>query len=240
MRTLVQRVLDAMYPPFCVFCNQLLSMEEWDQGVCIACEKEIPFLVGNKCEFCGRELQVGTVCHTCLEFKPVFARGSAAFSYEELRDTIFRFKFDGVKGCGRVFGRFMAEFMLKYHEEWIHEIDCITEVPLHIKKEKERGFNQVDILCKNISEYTGVVYEKGILTRVKKTIPQNTLSAKERYDNLNNAFISKNCEGKHILLVDDIFTTGATVNACSRVLYRAGAKKVSVFCLAVTETGKSY
>ncbi|WP_312070920.1 ComF family protein, partial [Anaerotignum propionicum] len=117
----------------------------------------------------------------------------------------------------------------------IEEIDFLTGVPLHAHKQKERGFNQAEILCQSISLYTEIPYEKDILTRTKETIPQSKLSAKERHKNIKNVFIAQHCSDKCVLLVDDILTTGATLNECSRALYREGAKKVEVFCLSVTE-----
>ncbi|WMI80827.1 ComF family protein [Anaerotignum sp. MB30-C6] len=235
MKSLIQGFLNVLYPPYCVICGALLPMGEWEKGLCSSCGGKIPFLTGNRCKFCGRQLEIGEVCHSCLEHRPVFARGVSAFDYEVLRDGIARFKFHGVKGDGKVFGRLMAEFILLYHEGWIKEIDFMTEVPLHRQKEKERGFNQADILCKSISHHTGIVYEKNILTRTKATTPQSKLSAKERHENLKNVFVAKDCADKRILLVDDIFTTGATLNECSRALFRSGAKTVSIFCLSVTE-----
>jgi len=235
MKRWVEGFLNVLYPPYCVLCGELLPMEKWETGLCCDCGGDIPFLRGNRCNFCGRALEHGEICHTCLEHRPVYEEGCSAFDYEVLRKGIARFKFDGSKKDGQIFGRLMAEFLLANHEEWLREIDIMTGVPLHIHKERERGFNQAEILCKSISTHTGLVYYKGILTRTKETVPQSKLSAKERQENLRNVFVAQNCEGKQILLVDDILTTGATLNACSRALYRAGAKKVSVFCLSVTE-----
>ncbi len=235
MKSFVQGFLNVLYPPYCVLCGELLPMEEWDRGICKDCGSSLPFLKGNRCKFCGRELKHGDICHTCLEYRPVFAEGIAAFDYEVLREGIARFKFDGARKDGEVFGRLMAEFLLADCEDWLQEIDFMTEVPLDTHKKKTRGFNQAEILCKSISAQTGLVYHEGILTRTRETIPQSKLSAKERQTNLRNVFTAKDCGGKHILLVDDILTTGATLNACSRALYRHGAKKVSVFCLSVTE-----
>jgi ComF family protein len=234
MKKYLQRFLNVLYPPYCVLCGELLPMEEWENGICKSCGEKIPFLTGNRCKFCGKELQFGQICHSCLENSPVFKRGISAFYYETVKDGIARFKFDGAKEDGKVFGRFMADFLLSFHEDWIDEIDFMTNVPLHALKEKERGFNQADILCNSIHEITGISYQKNILTRTKETTPQSKLSAQERKMNLRNVFTAKDCEGKCVLLVDDILTTGATLNECSRALYRQGAKRVEVFCLSVT------
>ncbi|KXL52025.1 ribose-phosphate pyrophosphokinase [Anaerotignum neopropionicum] len=234
MKSFVERFLNVLYPPYCVLCGELLSIEEWEMGLCKSCGENIPYLKGNRCKFCGKELEFGEVCHSCLENNPVFERGISAFYYEALKDGIARFKFDGAKKDGKIFGRLMGEFLRSYHKDWIEEIDFMTSVPLHPLKEKERGFNQAEILCSSIHESTGIGYQKNILTRTKPTTPQSKLSAKERRENLRNVFTAQNCEDKCILLVDDILTTGATLNECSRALYRQGAKKVEIFCLSVT------
>lgn len=235
MKSFIQGFLNVLYPPYCVICGELLPLEDWGKGLCERCRVNTPFLSGNRCKYCGKELQIGDVCHSCLEHRPVFDCGISAFDYGLLRDGIARFKFDGAKGDGTIFGRLMAEFLCSNHQDWVEEIDFMTGVPLHIHKEKERGFNQADILCKSISETASIPYEKNILTRTKATTPQSKLSARERHENLKNVFEAKDCTDKQVLLVDDIFTTGATLNECSRALYRAGAKKVMVFCLSVTE-----
>lgn len=235
MKNFMQGFLNVLYPPYCVLCGQLLPMEDWKDGLCKSCGEKIPYLEGKRCKFCGRTLVVGDVCHSCLENPPVFERGISAFDYDVLRDGIARFKFDGARDDGKIFGRLMADFLLSYHKDWIEEMDCITGVPLHVHKEKERGFNQAEILCKSISQYTEIPYEKNILIRTKDTTPQSKLSARERQQNIKNVFTAHACADKRILLVDDILTTGATLNECSRALYREGAKKVEVFCLSVTE-----
>lgn len=235
MKDFIQGFLNVLYPPYCVLCGQLLPMEEWKDGLCKPCADSIPYLLGNRCGFCGRTLEWGDICHSCLENRPVFERGISAFDYEVLRDGIARFKFDGSREDGKVLGRLMADYLLSYHKDWIEKIDFLTGVPLHAHKQKERGFNQADILCKSISLHTGIPYQKDILARTKETIPQSKLSAKERHKNIKNVFIAQNCSDKCVLLVDDILTTGATLNECSRALYREGAKKVEVFCLSVTE-----
>ena len=109
----------------------------------------------------------------------------------------------------------------------------IIPVPLHPKKEKRRGFNQTLLLCGAISEKTGIPVLENGLRRKKDTAPQSLLSVEERKENLRDVFeAAAGVEGKRILLVDDIFTTGTTCNECARALYRAGAAGVCVFCLA--------
>lgn len=149
---------------------------------------------------------------------------------------IARFKFQNDSYSGEVLAGLMAEFAKKESLD-LDWVDVMTAVPLHPIKRRERGFNQVDILCKRLSKDLGVTYQEEVLRRTRHTTPQSRLSINERRQNIKDAFVAKDCEGMHILLVDDIFTTGSTANACAKALYRAGAKEVRVLCLSVVQDG---
>ena len=131
----------------------------------------------------------------------------------------------------------MADDLMRYHEELLVKSDVMVSVPLHEKKEKNRGFNQTHILFEKFSEKTGLVFRKGGLKRTRETIAQSELDPEERKLNLKDAFrATEDFTGKRVLLVDDIFTTGTTCRECAKELYRAGAKEVMVFVLSVAGT----
>jgi competence protein ComFC len=116
-----------------------------------------------------------------------------------------------------------------------HSLDLLIPVPLHTQRLRERGFNQALLLVKELSRRTGIPYRKTILQKKKPTIPQVNLSGTEREKGLRGAFQVIGKEellGKSVLLVDDVYTTGATVNECSKVLLRGGAERVNVLTLA--------
>lgn len=232
---LVQAVFNLFYPPYCVICGELLPTSEWENAVCAVCGQDIPFTKGRKCACCGRELAYGTHCGFCLEREPVFSRADAVFRYDLMRESIARFKYHGAREDGKALGRLMAQYLQMYHADWIAETDYLAAVPLHTDKLRARGFNQADILCKSIAARTGLPYRAGLLTRTQKTAPQSSLSVAERWENVRDVFRAEPCQGAHILLVDDILTTGSTLNACSRALLRAGAAEVTAFCLSVAE-----
>ena len=112
----------------------------------------------------------------------------------------------------------------------------MTEVPLHPNKLRFRGFNQAEILCEGLAKETGMYHVPGVLERRVDTLPQSSLKAAQRKENLKNVFgVAKKeaIEGKRILLLDDIFTTGTTLQECTRTLLRAGAAAVRIYCLSV-------
>lgn len=238
MNRFAEMLLEFFFPSQCVICGRLLPLEQKDKGICMDCADDIPFLLGRQCEKCGRTLEKQAFCHRCaLEDFP-FSKGIAAFSYEVMRESISCLKFRGFRHDAEALGSLMAFYLQRVHEDWIEWADYMTAVPLHAKKEAHRGFNQADRLCRVLAEKTGIAYVPNLLERRVYTKPQSSLTAKQRRDNLKDVFAfmeGQDVAGKHILLVDDIFTTGTTMKECTRVLLRAGAAEVRVFCLSVVE-----
>ena len=226
-----ERLLALFFPPRCVVCGEILDMAERDGFLCGIC-KEVPYFSKGKCLHCGGETKEAGFCEVCLKGF-AFDAGCAAFPYDEVRKAIHLFKYDGDKRIGEGLGELMASFLLQEYPHLAEEIDVMVSVPLHAKKEKFRGFNQTHILCEKIAEKTGIVFQKDGLVRKRETIAQSELNPEERRLNLKDAFgTTADFTGKHVLLVDDIFTTGTTCNECARELCRAGAKTVRVFTLS--------
>ncbi len=155
-------------------------------------------------------------------------------AYEgSLQEAIHRWKYEGKTYLTPFFAEWMAEGLNGYWD--LNALDLLIPVPLHRKRLRERGFNQVLLLVKEISSRTGIPYRKTILQKKKPTIPQVTLSGLERERELRGAFHvigREELKGKSVLLIDDVYTTGATVNECSKMLRRGGAKRVDVLTLA--------
>lgn len=234
--TALERFLYILFPPYCVICGKRLPFGgKEEKRLCAHCRANTPYLGEDVCEVCGKPSVSGGLCEQCLLHSPVFEKAAAAFIYDDVRDGIARFKYRGGKIDGDTFGQLMVEYLQLYHKDWLREIDVVTPVPLHPKKERRRGFNQSGVLCEWISEICEIPYEEDVLQRIKNTKPQSKLHGDKRTQNIHGVFTAKDCAGKSVLLVDDIFTTGATANECSRVLYRNGAKKVFVYCLSHTK-----
>jgi len=155
-------------------------------------------------------------------------------AYEgSLQEAIHHWKYEGKTNLTPFFAEWMAEGVERYWEPDF--FDLLIPVPLHPQRLRERGFNQALLLVKELSWRTGIPYRKTILQKKKPTIPQVNLSGAEREKGLRGAFHVTGKEelvGKSILLVDDVYTTGATANECSKVFSRGGAKRVDVLTLA--------
>ncbi len=232
MKKLLERAADLLFPPRCALCGEVLPVKDRVGGLCRACREEIPFFPEDRCPRCGGKTDTGGFCEACL--RPfAFESACAAFPYEKVRTAIHLFKYRGGKSFGEGLGRLAAEYLRQTHTELLSGVDVMIPVPLHSKKERRRGFNQTILLCRAVSVETALpLCERGLLRR-KDTTPQSLLSPAERKENLRGVFVvNADVAGKRVLLVDDIFTSGATCGECARALYRAGAESVRVFCLA--------
>lgn len=225
-----------IFPPRCAICGEVLTTREWEGFLCAVCAEKIPYLSVGKCPFCGMETKGSGFCGDCL--KPfAFSSACGVFAYTTVRKAIHLYKYDGGKGLSVGMGTLMAEYLKREQRHLLEQTELLLSVPLHPKKEKRRGFDQTELLCRRIAMQTGLSYEKAVLRRKKDTVAQSKLTMEERKKNLKNVFeVTADVRGKHLLLVDDIFTTGTTCNECAKALLRAGAKSVAVCCLAVAGT----
>lgn len=236
MKGLKEHLLEFVFPPRCAICGSLLPLEQEERLLCPDCLAHPPFLSGERCRLCGREIENDVLCHRCRHTDFLFQAGTAAFSYEIMREEIAVFKFHGYRREGERLSHLMAEFLRKNHPEWITWADVLTEVPLHPNKRRFRGFNQAELLCQGLAAETGMEHVPAVLRRHVDTLPQSSLKAEQRRENLKHVFsVAKPeaVEGKQIVLLDDIFTTGATLQECTRTLLRAGAAAVRIYCLSV-------
>lgn len=185
---------------------------------------------GPSCSKCGTPLvsDLSLTCGECHKNEPAFDKAQCFGLHEgALQKAISLFKFHGIK---RLSYPLSEKILLKQ----LPQADMLLPVPLHKKRLKYRGFNQSALLGKYIAQRSGMPLTLNTLVRIKNTIPQVGLSAVDRELNIKNAFdviSEEKVKGKKIMLVDDVFTTGATVRECSRVLKRAGAEKVYVVTL---------
>lgn len=158
-----------------------------------------------------------------------------ALGYYEgpLQETIHRWKYEGKTSLTPFFGQWMAEGLLRFWDPPC--FDVLIPVPLHVKRLRERGFNQALLLAREVSRRTGISYQKRVLRKKKPTVPQVNLSGVDRERGIRGVFHlvgSEKLEGKSVLLIDDVYTTGATVNECAKILLAGGAERVDVFTLA--------
>lgn len=238
LKKILYELSDWVYPQKCVICSDILPLQQKEQ-ICKNCKETIPWILPPVCQKCGRPLEGEySLCERCQQESFAFERGFAVFPYDKVRSSIAHFKFKGIKGDGIALGNIMAQYLLQYHAEIVKEIDFIFPIPMFLKKKKARGFNQAEVLAKQLEKQINIPCVIDNLVRIKNTIPQNQLGAEQRKANIKDAFEirdKKAIEDKTILLIDDIFTTGNTINECTKELMKWGAYKVFFYALAVVD-----
>ncbi len=238
MHPFIERLLQFFIPPQCPFCQKFLP--EGEKGICTDCLSEIHWIEPPFCSLCGTPyVSQGIMdhpCGGCSTKKRYFTIARSIGAYEgSLREAIHRWKYEGKTFLTPYFGQQMVEGLSRYWDP--KEVDLLIPVPLHKNRLRERGFNQALLLVREIHSRTGIPYLKRTLRKRKPTPPQVNLSGLERERGVKGAFeitAGDKIVEKSILLIDDVYTTGATVNECAKVLLEAGAKRVDVLTLART------
>lgn len=231
----VARVVDWVLPPQCLACGAIC---ERHGGLCPDCWEEADFLGPPWCFCCGLpfELQMpeGALCGACLRDPPVFTRARAAMAYDDLsRRMILGLKYGDRADMAPAF----AEWLGRAGHDLILDADWITPVPLHWMRLFRRRFNQAAELARLTAREHDRPYAPDMLLRRKRKQSQAGLSASQRRRNVQGVFTlnprwKERVKGQRVLLIDDVFTTGATVTACTKVLKRSGAAAVDVLTLA--------
>jgi ComF family protein len=238
MRFIIERLFQFLLPSQCHCCEKFL--DEGQKGICSDCLAEIHWIEPPFCSVCGTPFVSKEVrshpCMSCLTKRKYFTMARALGAYHGfLQEAIHRWKYQGKVTLTPFWGEWMTEGLYRYWDP--KHLDLLIPVPLHKERLRDRGFNQALLLVKELSHRTGIPYRKRLLQKIKPTLPQVNLSGTEREKGVRGSFQivgTKDLEGKTILLVDDVYTTGATVNECSKVLLAAGAERVDVFTLAHT------
>jgi ComF family protein len=232
----------SLFPGNCRLCNAPLARIR-RIPVCEVCQQAIHSLEGSVCSICGERLLGEPAperrCLECIRFARPFARAVAYGSYEgELRALIHLLKYQRVRPAAAVLGRMLAESVAGLLEESTDGSAVVIPIPLHRAKQRQRGFNQTELIARAMVEHLyvpGLKLEVSVLRRCRMTESQTGLTRSQRRRNVRGAFTIQNpgtIAGRDILLVDDVFTTGTTVSECARLLRRAGAARVWVATVA--------
>lgn len=237
---LVQELVLFIYPPTCAGCGQPLHSDQ-SEPFCPDCLRTLDLISEPYCPVCGvpysTEIPNPHLCGDCLGGIHYFDRARSTGYYRgSLREVLHRFKYGGRSSLARPLAQMLTA--PGKHLSQLHKIDCIIPVPLHPKRLRQRGFNQASLLARRLGSALKIPVNYGSLKRYRWTEPQTGLSRRQRAANVKGAFSLKAAErvrGKGILLVDDVLTTGETVNQCVRVLKKdGGAKEVVVLTVART------
>ncbi|MFW6132009.1 MAG: ComF family protein [Candidatus Aminicenantaceae bacterium] len=226
------------FPSFCQICSSLLESNQ-EKVVCQKCfNKLFSNSLPSYCLYCGRFFDSSIephLCSECLNNYPPYSLHRSCGIYEgNLRNVILLFKYRQYKILGKRLAHF-AEYVLRDDEKLWWDTDIILPVPLHPKRERQRGFNQAQVIAKELSKRIEIEFLDGCLIKKKNNPPQTYLQAENRRKNVQGVFQvsgKEKLKGRTVLLVDDVFTTGSTIHEGSRVLLESGATEVKALTLA--------
>jgi len=232
--------LDMLFPPRCLKCG---GETDATGGLCADCWPKITFLTPPHCACCGQpfpyEVGEGALCGACMQGAPNYERARAVFAYgEESRALVLSFKHADATHAAPSYGRWLA----RAGAELLADAELVVPVPLHRRRLFMRRYNQAALLAHAVGKIADRPVGADVLLRVKATTPHVDMGRLARLRNVAGAFAlhpawKERISGKRILLVDDVYTTGATVGGCAAVLKRGGARAVDVLTLARVVSG---
>ena len=228
-KTYCEAALSLVFPIKCAVCDCIDT-----KYICENCTSKFQVLGDQICRICGAP-SLTDKCRNCINDPPSFTSARAVAVFEnELRTAIHAMKYYGIQPVAKELSEMMINFALA-HPAFFSKVDLIIPVPIHIRRERLRGFNQAVLLAEPLSRALSIHMDKKALVRNKSRRPQVDLTREQRIANVQGVFTVRYPEvvrGKNIMLVDDVLTTGSTADSASRELLKAGAKSVCVFTAA--------
>ena len=222
-----------LFPSRCPICDKVRPIG--GGKICIHCEKTLSIVTTPFCMKCGKALEDETreYCKDCSTVNHEYNQGRAVFLYPSIRKSVYRLKYKNRKEYAEYLGWKMAQVCGKALKEWAP--DALVPVPLHDKRMQKRGYNQAELLAKELGKYLHIPVNTSLVKRERNTKPQKALDITGRQNNLKNAFKIKqnNVKLKTIVIIDDIYTTGSTIDAIARELKAAGIQRVYYVALAI-------
>ena len=235
----LQRLLDLFFPRRCVLCDRILPMMPAGvvQPVCPECKKGLSYVREPFCMKCGTPLKLDQkeYCADCLRTQHHFTGGRAVFVYTgPMKESMYRFKYSG----RREYADFFAKEALRTQGRWLSRIrpDCVIPVPLHRKKLRKRGYNQAEDFAAALAHQAHAHVDTHLVRRIRNTTPMKGLSAADRKKNVNGAFSVDEDRlqyfgYKRILIVDDIYTTGSTIDSIAKALTHEPDREIYFLCI---------
>lgn len=225
--------LKLLWPETCPFCGKV-----WREGVCPACAAAIKRLELKepRCMQCGKPVRKTEeeYCRDCVHTYHHYDRGSSIWLHKPpVSTSIYRFKYQNQRSYGEYYAKKLAEHCGRFIRAW--NPDLIIPIPLHAVRRRKRGYNQAEILAVQLGKLTGIPADTEGLVRIRSSSPQKQLGSWERRQNMNNVFeISRNfTPDTSILLIDDIYTTGNTIDAAAQRLKKSGVENVFFLTISI-------
>lgn len=232
-----EELISFVFPRRCPVCDEILFTGSY---ICEDCRRKISFMKEPVCKRCGKTLEQERqeYCSDCMRKKHYFVQGKAVFEYqEEMKKSMYRFKYSNKREYADYYGL----EAVRLYGAWIkrREIEAIVPVPMYIWKKRRRGYNQAEVFANRLGQLLQLPVECNLVKRIRNTRPQKELNDVGRKENLKKAFkiVPNIVKYKKILLIDDIYTTGCTIDAVAEVLLKAGVKEVYFICICI---GRGY
>ena len=231
----IEKAVNLVYPRRCPVCDDLVPIE--DGLICKECVLKIKYIKTPKCRKCGKQLYDENVifCMDCEKKKHNYDFGYALYDYRSMNRSIYRFKYNKRSEYAKYYAKDICENLGRELKE-LHA-DALIPVPLHQSRQVMRGYNQAEVLAKELAKLTGIPCYSNLIKRVKNTVPQKELDDRERQNNLKKAFHipSDVVKLNKTIVVDDIYTTGSTIDAVAKELRQHGVEKVYYLTLCIGE-----
>lgn len=226
-------VLQVFFPKTCPICDKVLG---YGKEICDTCAAKIHFIEEPRCKKCSKQLgnSEQEYCMDCSRSRHIYKKGIAAFAYDDvISKSIYRFKYYNRRTYAQYYGLAIAERYGSEIADW--GADVIVPVPIHEKKRIKRGYNQAELIAAILGSRLGIKTDNSYLVRIANTKPQKEMEKAERKKNLEKAFkiVENVVEYKKIILVDDIYTTGSTIDECARTLIAGGTQEVYFVSLSI-------
>lgn len=224
---------ELLFPRRCVVCDDITDRP--GESVCRECVKKIVYIKDPCCMKCGKGLshEEQEFCDDCRKRPHRFIQGTALYDYGSMADSVYRFKNKGRVEYAEFYGRELAI----RRGRWLQMVrpDALIPVPVHSSRKRARGYNQAQLIAEVLSKHTGIPVNRALIGRCKRTKPLKNLTGRERQNNLKKAFkiLQNDVKLDTIVIIDDVYTTGSTVDAMTQVLQSAGISKVYVLTLTI-------
>lgn len=238
MSRIAEEVISMLYPGRCPLCGEIIKRNQ--RLACDKCYEELEYIEEPRCMCCSKPIEQSETeyCYDCSRKEFYFESGIALWRYSsQMKQSLAMFKYHNRKEYGEFYGE---EFVRVYGDTLIElDPDALIPVPVHWTRYIERGYNQAAVIANQIGKRLDIPVIEDLLVRTKKTVAQKYLNDKEREQNLQKAFaVSRNWEKaeynlNRVVIIDDIYTTGSTINTCAKVLMQQGIKEIyfGVLCI---------
>lgn len=224
-------IKELLFPRRCAVCDNIVGIGE---KICTTCEEKVELIRGAWCCKCGKPLEEEQreYCYDCEHRKHYYTRGRAVFAYDSIAQSIYRFKYCGRQEYAEYYGYTVAEYL--QGEKEMRQAQALIPVPLHPARKRKRGYNQAFLIAKALGKEWGIPVRDDLIVKTRNIKPLKLLNPSERQNYLKKAFkiVQNDVKLKKIIIIDDIYTTGSTIDAVSREFLEAGVKEIYFITLA--------